>query len=73
MRKFCFLLFREKMRNFREIGNAKSRENAKIYQKIYCKICAKNNAKLPEKECENSSKKTKIMHSSVKTQKFNKH
>ena len=48
-------------------------KNAKIYQKKYCKICAKNNAKLPEKECENSSKKTKIMHSSVKTQKFNKH
>ena len=34
-------------------------KNAKIYQKIYCKICAKNNAKLPEKECENSSKKNK--------------
>ena len=33
--------FREKMRNFREIENAKSREKYENFSKKYCKIFAK--------------------------------
>ena len=61
LRNFDFICFAKKMRNFRELENAKiSRKNTKFHEKILQNLW-KNNAKILRKKlCENFAKKWKL-------------